>query len=115
MISALSSAPRVKLTAWVIKHVATETVKAGTPIASRSLWPGYEGPKGHPSKLNGPSLDDAQRRELDNHLTELLTGCAIPLMRTAEELGPEQLAQRAVDLLCGGVACDNDLVSYHQR
>lgn len=44
--------------------------------------------------------DDAQRSELDNRLT-IIDWVRDTINAPAEELGPEQLAQRAVDLLCG--------------
>lgn len=52
--------------------------------------------------------DEAQRKELDNRL-KIIDWVRDTINAPAEELGPEQLAQRAVDLLCS-VACDN--VSY---
>lgn len=52
-----------------------------------------------------PDLDDAQRQELDNRLT-IIDWVRDTINAPAEELGPEQLAQRAVDLLCS-VACDS--------
>ena len=64
-----------------------------------AFWAGYKGPKGQ-RQVEWPSLDDAQRSELDNRLT-IIDWVRDTINAPAEELGPEQLAQRAVDLLCG--------------
>nr|WP_121500694.1 aminopeptidase PepB [Entomohabitans teleogrylli] len=72
-----------------------------------AFWQGYKGPKGS-RKVEWPALDDARRQELENRL-KIIDWVRDTINAPAEELGPEQLAQRAVDLLCG-VACDD--VSY---
>lgn len=59
-------------------------------------------------KVEWAALDEAQRKELDNRL-KIIDWVRDTINAPAEELGPEQLAQRAVDMLCS-VACDN--VSY---
>lgn len=69
-----------------------------------AFWAGYKGPKGVRTVM-WPDLDDAQRQELDNRLT-IIDWVRDTINAPAEELGPEQLAQRAVDLLCS-VACDS--------
>lgn len=69
-----------------------------------AFWAGYKGPKGVRTVM-WPDLDDAQRQELDNRLT-IIDWVRDTINAPAEELGPEQLAQRSVDLLCS-VACDS--------
>ena len=79
-----------KIDGMGIKHVALSGEGWNTDRAW-AFWAGYKGPK---------SLDDAQRSELDNRLT-IIDWVRDTINAPAEELGPEQLAQRAVDLLCG--------------
>ena len=81
-----------------IKHVALSGEGWNTDRAW-AFWAGYKGPKGQ-RQVEWPSLDDAQRSELDNRLT-IIDWVRDTINAPAEELGPEQLAQRAVDLLCG--------------
>lgn len=69
-----------------------------------AFWAGYKGPKGVRTVM-WPDLDDVQRQELDNRLT-IIDWVRDTINAPAEELGPEQLAQRAVDLLCS-VACNH--------
>lgn len=89
-----------------IKHV--QLTGAGWDVErSWAFWQGYKGPKGS-RKVEWPDLDDEKRKELDNRLT-IIDWVRDTINAPAEELGPEQLAQRAVDLLCS-VACDH--VSY---
>lgn len=87
-----------KIDGMGIKHVALsgEGWNTGSRLA---FWAGYKGPKGQ-RQVEWPSLDDAQRSELDNRLT-IIDWVRDTINAPAEELGPEQLAQRAVDLLCG--------------
>ncbi|WP_434639301.1 aminopeptidase PepB [Klebsiella sp. I138] len=86
-----------------IKHVALSG--EGWDIERAwAFWAGYKGPKGS-RQVEWPALDDAQKRELENRLA-IIDWVRDTINAPAEELGPEQLAQRAVDLLCG-VACDN--------
>jgi Leucyl aminopeptidase len=89
-----------------IKHVALCGEGWSADLAW-AFWSGYKGPKGT-RKVEWPALDDAQRQELDNRLT-IIDWVRDTINAPAEDLGPSQLAQRAVDLLCS-VACDN--VSY---
>jgi len=95
-----------KIDGMGIKHVALSGEGWNVENAW-AFWSGYKGPKGT-RQVEWPELDDAQRQELDNRLT-YIDWVRDTINAPAEELGPEQLAQRAVDLLCG-VACDN--VSY---
>lgn len=62
-----------------------------------SFWLGYRAPKGQ-RKIEWPHLDDAARQELDNRLT-IIDWVRDTINMSAEALGPEQLAQRTVDLL----------------
>ncbi|XNM81573.1 hypothetical protein ACLK1V_13770 [Escherichia coli] len=48
--------------------------------------------------MESPDLDDAQRQELDNRLM-IIRLVRDTINAPAEELGPSQLAQRAVDLI----------------
>lgn len=64
---------------------------------SWAFWLGYRGPKGQRS-VEWASLDDAQQRELDSRL-KCIDWVRDVINAPAEDLGPEQLAQRAVDLL----------------
>ena len=89
-----------------IKHVQLDGEGWDTE-RSWAFWQGYKGPKGT-RKVEWAALDEAQRKELDNRL-KIIDWVRDTINAPAEELGPEQLAQRAVDLLCS-VACDN--VSY---
>ncbi|HEY0211266.1 aminopeptidase PepB [Acerihabitans sp.] len=72
-----------------------------------SFWQGYRGPKGQ-REVAWPELDADARRELDNRL-KIIDWVRHTINTPAEELGPEQLAQRAVDIMCS-VACDD--ISY---
>lgn len=63
-----------------------------------AFWQGYKAPKGT-RKVEWPELDDAQRQELDNRLM-IIDWVRDTINAPAEELGPSQLAQRAVDLIC---------------
>jgi PepB aminopeptidase len=92
-----------KIDGMGIKHVALSGEGWDTDRAW-AFWAGYKGPKGS-RKVEWPALDDAQKSELDNRLT-IIDWVRDTINAPAEELGPEQLAQRAVDLLCS-VACDN--------
>ena len=69
-----------------------------------AFWQGYKAPKGT-RKVVWPDLDDAQRQELDNRLM-IIDWVRDTINAPAEELGPSQLAQRAVDLI-SNVAGDN--------
>ena len=64
---------------------------------SWAFWMGYRGPKGK-RNIAWPALDDDQQRELQNRL-KTIDWVRDVINAPAEDLGPEQLAQRAVDLL----------------
>lgn len=86
-----------------IKHVSL--AGEGWDIdRSWAFWAGYKGPKGT-RKIEWANLDEAGQKELESRLT-IIDWVRDTINAPAEELGPEQLAQRAVDLLCG-VAGDN--------
>lgn len=74
---------------------------------SWAFWQGYRGPKGE-RKVEWAALSDEDRAEFDRRLN-IIDWVRDTINLPAEELSPEQLAQRAVDLLCG-VGCDN--ISY---
>ena len=86
-----------------IKHVSLEGEGWDTD-RSWAFWAGYKGPKGT-RKIEWASLDEAGQKELESRL-KIIDWVRDTINAPAEELGPEQLAQRAVDLLCG-VAGDN--------
>lgn len=86
-----------------IKHVSLEGEGWDTD-RSWALWAGYKGPKGT-RKIEWANLDEAGQKELESRL-KIIDWVRDTINAPAEELGPEQLAQRAVDLLCG-VAGDN--------
>lgn len=81
-----------------IKHVAL--AGEGWDVEnSWAFWLGYKGPKGT-RKVEWAALDDAPQRELQSRL-RIIDWVRDTINAPAEELGPEQLAQRAVDLLAG--------------
>lgn len=67
-----------KIDGMGIKHVALSGEGWNTDRAW-AFWAGYKGPKGQ-RQVEWPSLDDAQRSELDNRLT-IIDWCATPSMR----------------------------------
>ncbi|MRS14673.1 aminopeptidase PepB [Enterobacteriaceae bacterium RIT691] len=77
-----------------IKHVALSGEGWNTD-RSWAFWAGYKGPKGSRT-VEWAEQDD----ELKNRLNAI-DWVRDTINAPAEELGPEQLAQRAVDLLCG--------------
>ena len=79
-----------------IKHVQLDGEGWDTE-RSWAFWQGYKGPKGT-RKVEWAALDEAQRKELDSRL-KIIDWVRDTINAPAEELGPEQLAQRAVDLL----------------
>ncbi|WNN47608.1 aminopeptidase PepB [Siccibacter colletis] len=89
-----------------IKHVQLAGEGWDTDT-SWAFWQGYKGPKGS-RKVEWAPLDEAQQQELTSRL-KIIDWVRDTINAPAEELGPEQLAQRAVDLLndAGG-----DHVSY---
>lgn len=74
---------------------------------SWAFWQGYRGPKGQ-RNVEWAELPEAARQELDKRL-KIVDWVRDTINMPAEELGPEQLATRAVDLMCD-VGCD--AVSY---
>jgi len=81
-----------------IKHVSLEGEGWDTD-RSWAFWAGYKGPKGT-RKIEWANLDAAGQKELESRL-QIIDWVRDTINAPAEELGPEQLAQRAVDLLCG--------------
>ncbi|MBJ3815675.1 aminopeptidase PepB [Shimwellia pseudoproteus] len=95
-----------KLDGQGLKHV--QLAGEGWDVdKSWAFWQGYRGPKGS-RRVEWAALDDAQQQELDNRLT-IIDWVRDVINAPAEELGPEQLAQRAVDLLC---SAGGEHVSY---
>jgi PepB aminopeptidase len=74
---------------------------------SWAFWQGYRGPKGQRS-VEWAELPEAESQELQQRL-KIVDWVRDTINMPAEELGPEQLASRAVDLMCA-VGCD--AVSY---
>ncbi|WOA52664.1 aminopeptidase PepB [Dickeya solani] len=66
--------------------------------SSWAFWQGYRGPKGK-RVVAWPTLADAQQQELDRRL-KIVDWVRDTINLPAEDLGPEQLATRAIDLLC---------------
>ncbi|MGL4034199.1 aminopeptidase PepB [Kosakonia cowanii] len=89
-----------------IKHVALSGEEWDAD-RSWAFWSGYKGPKGT-RKVEWAQLDEAQQKELDSRL-KVIDWVRDTINASAEELGPEQLAQRAVDLL---FSVGGDNVSY---
>ncbi|MEJ4045202.1 aminopeptidase PepB [Erwinia sp. SLM-02] len=74
---------------------------------SWAFWQGYRAPKGS-RQVEWAALNEADSKELNSRL-KIIDWVRDTINMPAEELGPEQLATRAIDLLCD-VACDS--VSY---
>jgi len=89
-----------------IKHVTLDG-EGWDVDRSWAFSSGYKGPKGT-RKIEWANLDAAAQKELTSRLT-IIDWVRDTINAPAEELGPEQLAQHAVDLL-NKVAGDN--VSY---
>ncbi|MEN4870170.1 aminopeptidase PepB [Kosakonia cowanii] len=89
-----------------IKHVALSG-EGWDADRSWAFWSGYKGPKGT-RKVEWAQLDEAQQKELDSRL-KVIDWVRDTINASAEEVGPEQLAQRAVDLL---FSVGGDKVSY---
>lgn len=89
-----------------IKHVALSG-EGWDADRCWAFWSGYKGPKGT-RKVEWAQLDEAQQKELDSRL-KVIDWVRDTINASAEELGPEQLAQRAVDLL---FSVGGDNVSY---
>ncbi|PWC18774.1 aminopeptidase PepB [Brenneria corticis] len=62
-----------------------------------AFWQGYRGPKGQ-RVVEWSALDEADKKELDDRL-KIVDWVRDTINLPAEELGPEQLATRAIDLL----------------
>ena len=86
-----------------IKHV-TLAGEGWDVDRSWAFSAGFKGPKGT-RKIEWAELDAAAQKELESRL-KIIDWVRDTINAPAEDLGPEQLAQRAVDLLCG-VAGDN--------
>lgn len=65
---------------------------------SWAFWQGFRGPKGQRS-VEWAELEQADREELESRLT-IIDWVRDTINMPAEDLGPETLAHRAVDLLC---------------
>lgn len=74
---------------------------------SWAFWQGYRGPKGQRT-VEWATLNDSDRAEFDSRM-KIMNWVRDTINLPAEDLSPEQLAQRAVDLLCGA---GSDKVSY---
>jgi len=74
---------------------------------SWAFWQGYRGPKGERT-IEWAPLGDSERAELDRRLN-IIDWVRNVINQPAEELGPEQLARRAVDLISKYAG---DAVSY---
>ncbi|KAF1368593.1 aminopeptidase PepB [Yokenella regensburgei] len=86
-----------------IKHVAL--AGEGWDIdRSWAFWAGYKGPKGS-RQIEWANLSESQQKELESRL-QIIDWVRDIINASAEDVGPSQLAQRAVDLLCS-VGCDN--------
>ena len=87
-----------KIDGMGIKHV-TLAGEGWDVERSWAFWQGYKGPK-VTRKVEWATLDAEQQKELDSRLN-IIDWVRDTINAPAEDLGPEQLAQRAVDLLCG--------------
>ncbi|MTD28539.1 aminopeptidase PepB [Erwinia sorbitola] len=86
-----------KIDAQGIRHVSLSG--DGWDLESSwAFWQGYRGPKGT-REVQWAALEDADQLELNNRL-KIIDWVRNTINLPAEELGPEQLAARAVDLLC---------------
>ncbi|GKX55157.1 peptidase B [Leminorella grimontii] len=72
-----------------------------------SFWQGFRSPKGERSVV-WPTLSADEREELERRL-KIVDWVRDTINMPAEELGPERLAQRAIDLFCG---LAGDAISY---
>ncbi|MGK9173316.1 aminopeptidase PepB [Yokenella regensburgei] len=98
-----------KIDGMGIKHVALSG-EGWDADRSWAFWAGYKGPKGT-RNIDWAVLDDAGQKELDARL-KTIDWVRDTINAPAEDLGPEQLAQRAVDLLSdvGGEAISYRIV-----
>ncbi|ACS86521.1 aminopeptidase PepB [Musicola paradisiaca] len=74
---------------------------------SWAFWQGYRGPKGK-RQIEWAELPEEQRQELNRRL-QIVDWVRDTINLPAEDLGPEQLATRAVDLMC---AVAGDAIAY---
>lgn len=65
---------------------------------SWAFWQGFRAPKGART-IEWPALQEADRKELEQRINTIDWVRDI-INAPAEELGPEQLAQRSIDLMC---------------
>ncbi|HAT2609842.1 TPA: aminopeptidase PepB [Kluyvera intermedia] len=98
-----------KIDGMGIKHVALSG-EGWDADRSWAFWAGYKGPKGT-RKIEWATLSEADQKELDSRL-KTIDWVRDIINAPAEDLGPEQLAQRAVDLLdeVGGEAISYRIV-----
>ncbi|QYM94018.1 aminopeptidase PepB [Dickeya zeae] len=75
--------------------------------SSWAFWQGYRGPKGKRT-VEWTTLPDAQQQELERRL-KIVDWVRDTINLPAEDLAPEQLATRAIDLLC---SVAGDAISY---
>lgn len=95
-----------KIDSQGIKHVAL-VGEGWDADKSWAFWQGYRAPK-NTGKVTWPTLSDADQKELDSRL-QVIDWVRHMINTPAEDLSPEQLASRAIDLLCS-VAGDH--ISY---
>lgn len=74
---------------------------------SWAFWQGYRSPKGERT-VEWAALSESDRAEFDQRMT-IINWVRDTINMPAEDLSPSQLAQRAVDLLCGS---GGEAVSY---
>ncbi|ACZ77898.1 MULTISPECIES: aminopeptidase PepB [Dickeya] len=75
--------------------------------SSWAFWQGYRGPKGKRT-VEWATLPEAQQQELERRL-KIVDWVRDTINLPAEDLAPEQLATRAIDLLC---SVAGDAISY---
>nr|WP_314265540.1 aminopeptidase PepB [uncultured Moellerella sp.] len=76
---------------------------------SWAFWQGFRAPKGART-IEWPTLSEEERAELENRI-RTIDWVRDVINAPAEELGPEQLAKRTIDLFCG-LGLDNKNISY---
>lgn len=98
-----------KIDGMGIKHVALSG-EGWNADRSWAFWAGYKGPKGT-RNVEWPNLSESDQKELDSRL-KTIDWVRDIINAPAEDLGPEQLVQRAVDLLndVGGEAVSYRIV-----
>ncbi|MDX5629582.1 MULTISPECIES: aminopeptidase PepB [unclassified Brenneria] len=104
-LAAIQRAAR-KIDGQGIKHV--RLAGDGWDLESSwAFWAGFRGPKGKRT-VEWPELNDADKKELGDRL-KIVDWVRDTINLPAEDLGPEQLATRAIDLLCDVAG---DAISY---